>query len=183
MSSIGYVNGNWIVINIINDEIYKCKCSICNFEHLVSKNNFFDKISCATCPSKKHVKSPISDIMNMFGGLLGIDDKKKQEIDNAFNALDKPEFKNIYSSLERSSKSIKDVMSGEFGTPDIARKILETEAVTLKNAFDVLIKDGKITKDEVNTFKTEIHSDANFTKIKSVLETVRRQYAPEKNKV
>ncbi len=136
---------------------------------------------CQTCPlecvknPKQNVKSPLHDIINLLGSMFGMDDAKKKEVDGAFERLNQPEFKEVYSSLERSSKSIKDVMNGRAGSSDIARKILEVESSNLKSAFSNLIKDGKITEEEARILNTEIHSSANMQKLKSVLNVMKQQ--------
>lgn len=181
---IGRTLGSWKVLGIAkySDEntIYQCICKNCGFNHIVSKTNIISCIICPTCPSKQQFKSPISDVVNLFGGLLGIDDNKKREIDTAFDKLNQPEFKDVYSSLERASKSIKDVMSGDSGAPDIARKVLEVEAASLKKAFSGLIDDGKITEEEARLLKTEVHSTANMQKLKSMLDVMKRQQSETK---
>lgn len=174
---IGKTVGFWSVLGIekYNEQnpIYQCVCINCNFNHVVSRANLISNITCLTC--KGRPKSSVSDVVDLFGGLLGIDDNKKKEIGAAFEKLNQPEFKEIYSSLEQASKSIKDVMSGNSGAPDIARKVLEFEAVKLKKAFGGLIDSGKITEEEARIFKTEIHSSTNMQKLKSVLEVMKRQ--------
>lgn len=131
-------------------------------------------LECVKNP-KQQTKSPMYDIINLIGNMFGMDDAKKKEVDNAFERLNQPDFKEVYSSLERSSKSIKDVMSGKTGSSDIARKILEVEALNLKKAFNNLIKDGKITEEEARIIHTEINSSANMQKLKSVLDIMKQQ--------
>lgn len=141
---------------------------------------------CKTCPldcpknENKKQKSPMYDIINLLGGVLGIDDTKKKEVDAAFERLNQPEFKDVYSSLERASKSIRDVMSGQAGTSDIAKKILEVEAGKLKQTFGDMIKDGRITEEEARMFNAEINSSANMQKLKSVLEVMKAQNREKK---
>lgn len=135
---------------------------------------------CQTCPldcqmNPNKLKSPFTDIINLLGGFLGIDDSKKKEVDNAFAKLNQPEFKDVYSSLERASNSIKDVMNGKLGSSDVAKKILESETNNLKKSFNDLIKTGKITEAEADTINREISSVANIEKLKSVVEVMKRK--------
>lgn len=174
---IGKIIGSWEVVGLgkhdKSNPIYNCKCKNCDFVHVVSKTNIISNITCPTCPQKQ--KSPMFDVVNLFGGLLGMDDNKKKEVDAAFDKLNQPEFKEVYSSLERASKSIKDVMGGTTGSPDVARKILEAETANLKKAFNGLIESGKITEEEARILKTDINSSANMQKLKSVIEIIKQQ--------
>jgi len=183
---IGKVFGSLEVVELgkfdERDPIYRCKCKNCGFSHIVSKTNLLSNIACPTCPSKP--KQPMSDVFDLFGGFLGLDAKKKNEISTAFDKLNQPEFKDVYSSLERASVSIKNVMNGNLGSSDVARKILEVEAANLKKSFGKLIEEGQITEEEARIFKTEIDSTANLQKLKSVMEVMKQQQrAPKKAKV
>lgn len=169
---IGKIFGSWEVLGCIGI-YYNCKCNECSFTHAVSRTNLLNKVICPTCPSKQ--KSPMADVIELFGGILGMDANKKKEAEEAFDKLKQPEFREVYSSLERASTSIKNVMSGHAGAPDVARKVLEVEAVKLKSAFNVLIDEGKITEEEARILKTEINSSANLQKLKSVLESIKQQ--------
>lgn len=184
---IGKIIGSLEILSCLkrgeNDSIYQCRCKKCGYSHAVLKTNLSPDLICPTCPSKKINKSPISDVVNLFGGLLGIDNSKKAEIDSAFEKLNEPEFKDVYSSLERASKSIKDVMNGNSGAPDVARKVLEIEATNLRNAFSGLVNDGKITEEEARIFKTEINSSANMQKLRSVLDVMKQQQQREAKKI
>jgi hypothetical protein len=177
---IGKVFGSWEVLEPAkpNGSVYRCKCSKCDFTHIVSKTNITSDTVCPTCP--KQQKSPMADVIDLFGGILGVDASKKGEMNAAFDKLNTPEFKEVYSSLERASKSIKDVMNGSLGSSDIARKVLELEAANLKKAFSGLIEDGKITEDEARMLKTEINSTANMQKLKTVLEGMKQQQSEAK---
>src|SRR5271168_3670868 len=134
---IGKTFGSWSVASLAKadprDPIYHCLCKNCNFQHVVSKTNLTSNIVCPTCPAKP--KPPMMDVVEFFGGMLGLDASKKNEISTAFDKLNQPEFKEVYASLERASTSIKDVMNNGTGAPDIARKVLEMESVNLKKAF------------------------------------------------
>lgn len=129
-------------------------------------------LSCVKNPNKKE-KSPMSDIINLFGTMFGVDDKKKKDIDEAFEKLNQPDFQDIYSSIGRVSNSIKNIMNGNVGSADIAKKILEAEATNLKEGFNNLIKSGKITEEEAKILNTEINSEKNIQKLKSVLENIK----------
>ena len=179
--------GHWIVLSRCvapkqydDNPMYNCNCRNCGVTHVVSKANVISKIACPTCPEVP--KSPMADVINLFGGFLGMDETKKKEVDAAFDKLNKPEFKEVYSSLEMASKSIKDVMSGNSGAPDMARKVLEVEAANLKKAFNGLIEEGKITEEEARILKTDINSSANIQKLKSVLEVMKQQQQRETKK-
>ena len=178
---IGKVFGSWEVVDAGNNSIYACKCKNCGFTHSITKENLLARTTCLTCPSAP--KSPMADVIELFGGLLGMDANKRKEVEGAFDKLKQPEFKEVYSSLERASTSIKNVMSGQSGAPDVARKVLETEAASLKSAFNGLIKDGKITEEEARILKTDINSSANMQKLKTVLEVMKQQQFGEKKKV
>lgn len=137
---------------------------------------------CSTCPldcvknPNQSQKSPIFDIVNLLGAMFGVDPGKKKEIDGALSKLNQPEFKEIYTSLERASKVIKDVIESKSGAPDITRKVLEVEAVNLKKAFGNMIKDGKITEEEARLLSAEVHSSENMQKLKTILSTMKKQY-------
>lgn len=122
----------------------------------------------------------MADIVDMLGPLLGLDDNRRKNMTDAFDKLNQPEFKDVYSSLERASVSIKDVMSGKSGAPDVARKILEMETSNLKDSFNKLIKDGKITEEEARILKTDINSSDNIHKLKSMLEVMKQQTSETK---
>jgi len=179
---VGKTFGSWMVVSVLRnndiDSLYNCECSKCNISHIVSKSNIISNIICPTCPSE--IKSPMADVVDLFSGLLGMDANKKREINSAFDQLNKPEFKEVYSSLERASRSIKDVMSGNLGSSDVARKVLELETVNLKKAFGGLIEEGKITEEEARILKTDINSSANMQKLKSVLEVMKQQQSEAK---
>ena len=126
------------------------------------------------CSKNNKSKSSIVEIIGVIGGLLGLDSDKKKELGQAFNNLNKPEFKGIYSSLENASSSIKDVLSGKLGSSDIAKKVLEIETENLKSEFSKLITNGQITKEEVEVLKTNFNSTDNMMKLKSLLESVKK---------
>ncbi len=174
---IGKIFGSWEVLTLRkHDEynpIYCCKCKNCDFQHVVSHTNIISNIACQTCPSKS--KAPMADVVDLFGGMLGLDANKKNEIADAFDKLNQPEFKEVYGSLERSSKIIQDLMRPGNNSSDIARKVLEVEGIKLKEAFGNLIKNGKITEEEAKSAKAEINSSTNIEKLKSMLSTMKIQ--------
>jgi hypothetical protein len=181
---VGKIFGSWAPLSIkINDaqddnnQLYNCNCLKCGIMHIVSKANIISNISCPTCPSKQ--KSPMTDIIDLFGGMLGLNAEKKNEVAVAFEKLNKPEFQEVYSSLERASVSIKNVMNGN-GAPDIAKKTLEVEAIGLKKAFADLIKDGKITEEEARNIKIEVNASENIQKLKSILDVMKQQQSETK---
>lgn len=178
---IGKTFGAWKVISLKSTILYNCLCLRCNEQHVVAKTNIMSNIACPTCPAE-FSKSPMADVINLFGGMLGLDANKKNEVNASFEKLNQPEFKEVYSSLERASNSIKDVMNGKSGSPDVARKVLEVEAANLKKAFNGLIEDGKISEEEARILKTEINSSANMQKLKSVLEVMKQQQRETKKK-
>lgn len=179
----GKTFGSWLPLSVRTDNpnhddanpIYDCNCLKCGVTHVVSKTNIISCVACPTCPSKP--KAPMADIVEMFAPLLGLNSDKKKEVSDAFDKLNQPEFKDIYSSLERASKSIKNVMNGDTGSSDVARKILEIETVNLKKSFNDLIRDGKISEEEVRVLKTEVNSSANMQKLRSVLENMKHETA------
>lgn len=180
---VGKVFGSWKVLNGKNSVIYNCACLRCGEQHLVAKTNIISKVACPTCPAE-FSKSPVDDLIGIFGGVLGITEDKRKEINAAFEKLNQPEFKNVYTSLGRASGSIKSVMNGKAGAPDVARKVLEAETANLKSAFDELIKEGKITEEEARILKTDINSSANMQKLKTMLEVMKQQTNdPKKTKV
>lgn len=182
---IGHIFNSWYVRELLKSDkdnsIYQCECRDCGFTHAVSKANL-SSIPCPTCPSKPKSKTraPMADIVDMLGPLLGLDDNRRKNMTDAFDKLNQPEFKDVYSSLERASVSIKDVMSGKSGAPDVARKILEMETSNLKDSFNKLIKDGKITEEEARILKTDINSSDNIHKLKSMLEVMKQQTSETK---
>lgn len=183
---IGQTYGSWHILEYKRyakiDPIYQCKCNKCGFVHAVTKANLVAKVACPTCPTES--KSPVDELISTFGGVLGITEDKRKEINAAFEKLNQPEFKNVYASLERASGSIKNVMNGKAGAPDVARKVLEVEASNLKSAFDELIKEGKITEEEARILKTDINSSANMQKLKTMLEVMKQQtHDPKKTKI
>jgi len=182
---VGKTFGSWAVFSFAKAkelELYNCQCNKCGITHIVSKSNILAGVPCPTCP--ENPKSPVDDVIGIFGSMLGLTDTKKKDINVAFEKLNKPEFREVYSSLERASGSIKNVMSGNSGAPDVARKVLETELSNLKTAFNNLIKDGKITEEEARLLKTDINSSANMEKLKTMLEIMKQQTRdPKKTKI
>jgi hypothetical protein len=170
---IGKIFDSWKVLEKINEIIYRCQCNKCNFIHMVSKENIILNISCQTCPQSN--VSPIFNIIDMVGGILGIDAQKKKDINLAFDKLKQPEFKEAYSSLERASNAIKNVMNNQQNNTDVAKKILEVELSHLKNSFNNLIRDGKITQKEADSIKSQINTEQNMRKLKSILEIAKRE--------
>lgn len=178
---LGKTFGPWMVVSLVKDGLYSCKCSKCDVTHIIAKANLTPDTICLTCPINK---SPVDDLLGVFGGVLGLTDTKKKEINSAFERLNQPEFKEVYSSLGRASSSIKEVMNGRSGAPDVARKVLEAEAASLKSAFGNLIKEGKITEEEARLLKTDINSSANMEKLKTMLEVMKQQTRdPKKTKI
>lgn len=136
--------------------------------------------ACQTCPlpcpkNPNQKKSPIQDIINLIGSVFGINDAQKNGIASAFEKLNNPDFKEVYSSLERSSNAIKDIMNGKLGSSDVARKVLESETSNLKYSFENLVKDGKITDNEANAIKNSINSTENIQKLKFAIDTMKKQ--------
>lgn len=134
------------------------------------------------CEKNKNQSSPIfKDIVNLLGNVIGLDESKKQVINITLKNLNKPEFKEIYSSLERISLSIRKVIDGKSGSTDITRKILEVESIKLKNAFDELINKGIISKEEARLLKNDVNSSKNMQHLQSLLQTIKNQHEKKKS--
>lgn len=133
---------------------------------------------CNTCPldcikNPNKSNSDIKNIISMLGNLFGFNNDRQHEITKAIEQLNQPEFNDIYKSIERSSKVVRDVMNGG-KSGDVNAAILKSEANYLKNALDILVKDGKITDDEVQLARTEIESLSNVQKLKTLLQTMKK---------
>lgn len=136
-------------------------------------------LDCVKNPNKKRASS-LNDVLGLLSGMFGIDENKKKQLNVAFDKLKQPEFKEVYTSLEQASWVIKDVMSGKLGSSDVARKVLSTEAVKLKESFGNLVKDGKITEEEARMFNAQINTEENLQKLKSILSVMKAQSHEQK---
>lgn len=127
---------------------------------------------CETCPleckENKKKKSPLEDLLKLVAPLFGLDKNKQDMFKDATDKLAGEEFNAVRNSLEVVSGTIKDLMDGK--TSDISKKKLEVEAERLKAHFDGLIKDGKISQQEVNKWRSEISGLESLKVVKSFLE-------------
>jgi hypothetical protein len=126
-----------------------------------------------SCPQNKKNTNAFTDIINFISNILGLEEGKKKEIFCALEKLNTPDFKEIYSSLEKSSYSIKNALDNKFNSPDIAKKVLEIEGIKLKNEFEKLIFNGKISKEEARMLKADINSSANIEKLKLLINSMK----------
>lgn len=129
-------------------------------------------------PSKN---SSLNETLNFLANLLNLDTTKKKEITNSIEKLNKPEFKEIYGSLEIISKNLGSALNGEMNVSEISRKIIELETRNLKKSLEQLTNDGKISREEIQQYNEEINKSTNIKKLQSLIGDLKMNYASKKN--
>lgn len=123
-----------------------------------------------TCPKNTIQKSPLEDLIALVAPLFGADKDKQQAVKDATAKINDPEFADVKKSLETVSTTIKNIMEGKPGASDIGKKQLEAEATKLKDKFEQMIKDGKISHTEANKIRSEIKNHDSIRMAKEMLD-------------
>lgn len=128
-----------------------------------------------TCPKNTIQKSPLEDLIALVAPLFGADQDKQRAVKEAAAKINDPEFADIKNSLETVSTTIKSIMEGKPGASDIGKTKLEAEAAKLKEKFEGMVKDGKISEAEANKIRSEIKNHDSIKMAKEMLDGLKRK--------